>query len=54
MELLVSQEQVLFKTPKHAFAFGALLNKNNLANLHISHAAALPWRSAEYALQKGA
>lgn len=52
MELLVSQEWVLFKTPKHAFAFGALFNKNSPANLHIFHVAALPWHSAEYALQK--
>lgn len=52
VELLGSQECILFKTLKHAFAFGALLNKNRPTNLHIPHVAALPWHSAEYAPQK--
>lgn len=52
MELLGSQEWVLLKPPKHALAFGALLNKNGVTNLHIPHVVALPWHSAEYALQK--
>lgn len=42
MELLVNQESVLLKASKYAFACGALLNKNSLANLRIPHVALFP------------